>query len=98
MKIIKEDKMLEVTEKAFKVVYKDLGYKPYNPDTHLLSYLEKEIDKVDEDKEIEEEVENIKSFDEITKDEIIERLKEKEIDHNPRDKKEILYNLLIEGD
>ena len=46
----------------------------------------------------EEEVLDIKPYDNITKPEIIEILTEKGIEHNPRDKKEVLYNLMIEGD
>lgn len=34
-------------------------------------------------------------YDGITKDEIIEKLKEKGIEHNPKDKKEVLYDLLV---
>ena len=34
-------------------------------------------------------------YDGITKDEIIERLKEKGIEHNPKDKKEVLFDLLV---
>ena len=89
MKIIKDDKILDVTEKAYKVVYKDLGYKPWEE-------VEVEVDEVDsEEDEIDE---GIESLDEITRDEIIEKLVEKGIEHNPRDKKEVLYNLMIEGE
>lgn len=45
----------------------------------------------------EEEVLDIKPYD-ITKAEIIEILKQKGIEHNPRDKKDILYSLMIGGD
>ena len=41
---------------------------------------------------------NTIDIDDITKPEIIEILTEKGIEHNPRDKKEVLYNLMIEGD
>ena len=34
-------------------------------------------------------------YDGITKDEIIEKLKEKGIEHNPKDKKEVLFDLLV---
>lgn len=78
MKIIKDDKILAVTEKAYKVVYKDLGYKPY-------------VEVIEED-------EDYKVIDEYTKDEISEILTNKGIEHNPRDKKEVLYNLMIEGE
>lgn len=36
-----------------------------------------------------------KDINKLSKDEIIERLKEKGVDHNPRDKKEVLFNLLV---
>ncbi len=29
MKVVKDGKIIEVTEKAYRVVYKGLGYKPY---------------------------------------------------------------------
>ena len=41
---------------------------------------------------------NIIDIDDITKPEIIEILTQKGIEHNPRDKKEILYDLMIEGE
>lgn len=46
----------------------------------------------------EEEVLEIKPYDGITKAEIIEILRQKGIEHNPRDKKDILYSLMIGGD
>lgn len=51
--------------------------------------LEKVKDQVDEEKA--EEL----SIDEITKDDIIKRLEEQGIEHNPRDKKEVLFDLLV---
>lgn len=44
------------------------------------------------------EGEDIADINDITKAEIIEILTEKGIEHNPRDKKEVLYRLMIEGD
>ena len=41
---------------------------------------------------------NIKPYDDITKAEIIEELDRKGIEYNPRDKKQVLYDLLIKGD
>lgn len=41
---------------------------------------------------------NIIGIDNITKAEIIEILTQKGIDHNPRDRKEILYELMIKGE
>jgi len=41
---------------------------------------------------------NTIGIDDIKKDKIIEILTEKGIKHNPKDKKEILYNLMVKGD
>lgn len=41
---------------------------------------------------------NIIDIDNITKPEIIEMLTQKGIEHNPRDKKEVLYELMIKGE
>jgi len=41
---------------------------------------------------------NIIGIDDITKPEIIEILREKGIEHNPKDKKEVLYELMIKGE
>ena len=37
----------------------------------------------------------IEDYNDITKDEIISKLEERGIDHNPKDKKEVLYSLLV---
>lgn len=97
MKLIKDGKVIEATEKAYNLIYKHRGFKIYNPDTHLLAYLEREIDKTDEVDAI-EEIEEIKPYGDITKAEIIEELAIKGIEYNPRDKKQVLYDLLIKGD
>lgn len=47
-----------------------------------------------EEQKKQEEVKKL-SIDDLTKDEIIAKLKEKGIEHNPRDKKEILFKLLV---
>jgi hypothetical protein len=86
MKLIKGNEIINATEKAYRVVYRDLGYKPYENQAH--------ISPTSEDKD-EDDVIDMSN---ITKAEIIEILTEKGIEHNPRDKKEILYNLMIEGD
>ncbi len=41
---------------------------------------------------------NIIDIDDIKKDKIIEILTQKGIEHNPRDRKEILYELMIKGE
>lgn len=78
MNIIKDGKIIDVTEKAFDVIYKDKGYKPYNADT------------VKTKKEDLEEA----NYDKLTKDEIIAKLEEKNINHNPNDLKAELLELL----
>lgn len=47
-----------------------------------------------EEQKKQEEVKKL-SIDDLTKDEIIAKLKEKGIEHNPRDKKEDLFKLLV---
>ncbi|MCF6464197.1 hypothetical protein [Clostridium sp. Cult1] len=46
----------------------------------------------------EKEDANTIGIDDITKAEIIEILTQKGIEHNPRDKKEVLYELMIKGE
>ena len=86
MKLIKGNKIINATEKAYKVIYKNLGYKPYDKE-----FLNEPV--ADEDKGT-----NIKLYDDITRAEIIEELDRKGIEYNPRDKKQVLYDLLIKGD
>jgi len=86
VKLIKGNKVINATEKAYKVIYKNLGYKPYDKE-----FLNESV--ADEDKGT-----NIKPYDDITRAEIIEELDRKGIEYNPRDKKQVLYDLLIKGD
>ena len=86
MKLIKGNKIINATEKAYKVIYKNLGYKPYDKE-----FLNEPV--ADEDKGT-----NIKLYDDITRAEIIEELDRRGIEYNPRDKKQVLYDLLIKGD
>ena len=86
MKLIKGNKIINATEKAYKVIYKNLGYKPYDK-----GFLNESV--TDKDKGT-----NTKPYDDITKAEIIEELDRKGIEYNPRDKKQVLYDLLIKGD
>lgn len=60
----------------------------------------KEVEKVKEIEKNKEEKKNIMVVDikDITKDKIIEILERRGTPHNPRDLKETLYNLMIEGD
>ncbi|NLI61780.1 MAG: hypothetical protein GX375_10205 [Clostridiales bacterium] len=89
MKLIKGNKVINATKKAYEVVYKHLGYKIYNNEKNDLTEQPNNEDK---------EGINTIGIDNITKAEIIEKLTEKGIEHNPRDKKEVLYRLMIEGD
>lgn len=89
MKLIKGNKIINATEKAYEVVFKHLGYKVYS---------DKEIDLTEQPTNEDKEGINTIGIDNITKAEIIEILTQKGIDHNPRDKKEILYNLMVQGD
>lgn len=82
MKLIKGKKIINATEKTYRVIFKDLGYEVYNK--------VEEKQPTNEDKGL--------GINDITKDKIIEVLTEKGIEHNPRDKKEILYDLMIEGE
>lgn len=89
MKLIKGKKIINATEKAYRVIFKDLGYKIYE---------DEESDHVKQPVSEDKEGTNAIGIDDITKAEIIEILNEKGIEHNPRDKKEILYDLMIEGE
>ncbi len=89
MKLIKGNKIINATEKAYEVVFKHLGYKIYNNEKN---------DLTEQPTNEDEEGINTIGIDNITKAEIIEILTQKGIDHNPRDKKEILYNLMVQGD
>lgn len=101
MKIVKGNHILDVTEKAYRVIYKDLGYKPIGDITEEIETTEEFVpDGGNPTKETETEESIIFKVDieDMSKDKIIEILEQKGIDHNPRDKKEVLYNLMIEGD
>lgn len=86
MKLIKGNKVINATEKAYRVIYRDLGYKPYENQAHTLPTSE------------EKRKDDVLGINDYTKAEIIEILTEKGIEHSPRDKKEILYSLMIKGD
>jgi len=62
---------------------------------HVLANERKRKEELKKVLEPVEEVEEELSIDYLTKDEIIEKLREKGIDHNPRDKKETLFKLLV---
>lgn len=101
MKIVKGNHILDVTEKAYRVIYKDLGYKPIGDTQEENDNAEEFVpdgDNPTKETETEESIVFKVDIEDISKDKIIEILEQKGIDHNPRDKKEVLYNLMIEGD
>ena len=65
---------------------------------HVLKQQSKKNDLIEQPTIKDNEDINIIDIDDITKPEIIEILTQKGIDHNPRDKKEILFDLLVEGE
>ena len=86
LKLIKGNKVINATEKAYRVIYKDLGYRPYENQAHILPTSE------------EKRKDDVLEINDYTKAEIIEELDRKGIEYNPRDKKQVLYDLLIKGD
>lgn len=87
--IIKKEgkKALEVSERLYRVYYKGLGYKLAEADDV------KVVDDNDQKPEADEGDQET-ALDELTKAQIVERLKEKGVEHNPRDTKEVLLKLL----
>lgn len=68
MKIIKDGVVIDATEKAYRVVYRDQGYRPYVSEKIKIS--------------------------DMTKAEIMEKLDEEDIDYDPNDLKQELFDLL----
>lgn len=62
---------------------------------HVLANERKRKEELETVLEPVEKAEEELSIDDLTKDEIIAKLKEKGIEYNPRDKKEVLFNLLV---
>ena len=87
--IIKKEgkKALEVSERLYRVYYKGLGYKLAEADD--VQVVDDNNQKPDEDEGDQEP-----ALDELTKAQIVEQLKEKGVEHNPRDTKEVLLKLL----
>ncbi len=65
---------------------------------HVLRKQSKKNDLIEQPTIKDNEGANIIDIDDITKPEIIEILTQKGIEHNPRDRKEILYELMIKGE
>ncbi len=82
-------RLIYATNRAYEVLYKRQGFK--KTEDELIGTIEQPIieDKGDS---------NIISIDDITKAEISEILSQKGIEYNPKDKKEVLYALMVEGD
>lgn len=89
MKLIKGKKIINATEKTYRVIFKDLGYKIYEDEEngHVKQPVSEDREGI-----------NTIGIDDITKDKIIEILNEKGIKHNPKDRKEVLYKLMVDGD
>ena len=77
---------LEVSERLYRVYYKGLGYKLAEVD---------DVQVVDDNNQAPEGDggEPELALDELTKAQIVEQLKEKGVEHNPRDTKEVLLKL-----
>lgn len=87
--IIKKEgkKALEVSERLYRVYYKGLGYKlAESDDAQVVDDNDQAPDGDEGDHE--------PALDELTKAQIVEQLKEKGVEHNPRDTKEVLLKLL----
>ena len=85
IELIKGNKVIRASEKAFRIIYKARGYKPFNPAENRP--MEADNAQV-----------GINDYQGMTKAEIGKALASRGIDFNPRDRKEKLIELLVEGD
>lgn len=84
-KYIKESNLISATEKAFNVIYKSQGYKLYD-------------EPAESDESEDNDAGDVIVYDEITRAEIVDKLEEKGIEHNSKDNKQELYDLLLGSD
>ena len=68
MKVVKDGKVFEVTEKAYRVFYKGLGFKPYKEKKDLNHLTVSELRKLAKEKGIER-------YSDMKKDDLIQALK-----------------------
>lgn len=81
----KDNHVISATGKAFNLLYKSRGYKANNEPTG-------------EPKTEGKQGSNVVAYDEVTKAEIGQLLAEKHIEHNSRQNKQELYDLLLGSD
>ena len=79
-------KTIKATEKAFNLLYKNRGYRPLE---------NKPLNQPVEDNK---EPIDVLGIEDYTKAQIVEILSQKGISHNPKDRKDTLYSLLMAGD
>lgn len=84
--INKENKVIRATEKAFNLLYKNRGYRPLE---------NKPLNQPVEDNK---EPIDVLGIEDYTKAQIVEILSQKGISHNPKDRKDTLYSLLMAGE
>lgn len=96
MKLIKGNKIIEATEKAYRVIYKGYGYKPYVEDDEK----EGSEDNGDIGEPVTGETGQIEAtaYAVMKKAEISELLDAKGIEYSSRDTKDKLIELLEAGD
>ena len=82
-------RIIYATKKAYEVLYKRQGFR--KAEDELIDATERPVIENKQDR-------HIVGIDDITKTEISEMLSKKGIEHNPKDKKEVLYDLMVGSD
>jgi predicted HTH domain antitoxin len=91
MRISKGERILEVTDKVYEVIYKQRGYTPYNGK----DVDEKKVIKIDKViKEDDIEIAEIAKLEELTVAELKEKLDERGIEYDSKLRKQELVDLL----